>query len=307
MQTINRNIIAEEFRNIQEEICHGLEESDGLGQFTRDSWERPGGGGGVTRIFQYGNAIEKGGVNFSGGYGEAPENLLRNLKLKKGDFFATGISIVLHPYNPFVPIIHMNVRYFEMSTGAWWFGGGIDLTPHYIDIEEARLFHKKLQSICTSCHAGFYPKFKTWADEYFYIRHRNETRGVGGIFFDRLDDTSGVEKPQLFQFVCALARSFVPIYRPLLDRNRDKPYHEGQKLWQKIRRGRYVEFNLVYDKGTKFGLETGGRTESIFMSLPPEACWEYAHACVPGSAEDRTEKLLKKGIEWTNIQDARTA
>jgi coproporphyrinogen III oxidase len=207
---------------------------------------------------------------FSAVFGEMPDNVLRALKLEKADFFATGVSIVFHPVSPRVPIIHMNVRYFEMSNGVNWFGGGIDLTPHYVDLEDAKWFHEQLKAVCDRHDAAYYPKYKTWADDYFFNVHRKETRGVGGIFFDRLTPSEGKTKEELFAFVQDVGLAFAPIYTHLIAKNGDLPYTEAEQEWQAIRRSRYAEFNLVYDKGTKFGLDTEGRTESILMSMPPE-------------------------------------
>lgn len=292
--------IKEAFMTLQDTICEALEETDGKGHFQQDNWERSEGGGGRTRILNDGKIIEKGGVNFSAVHGPTPEKILSALGLKEADFFATGVSIVMHPKNPNVPIIHMNVRYFEMTDGTWWFGGGIDLTPHYIDKEQAKWFHKQLKSVCDKHDANYYPKFKKWADDYFYLKHRKETRGVGGIFFDRLSG-DGNDKTKHFNFVLEIGQSFAPIYTYMMKLNAEKSYSELQQRWQRLRRGRYVEFNLVWDKGTKFGLDTDGRTESILMSLPPQADWSYNVIPEPNSAEAQTQELLKKDIDWLNI------
>ncbi|MFT5168724.1 MAG: coproporphyrinogen III oxidase, partial [Saprospiraceae bacterium] len=269
-----------------------------------DLWSRPGGGGGRTRVIQ-GEVIEKGGVNFSAVAGALPEKIAQSLKLEPGsDFFATGVSIVMHPFNPHVPIIHMNVRYFEITdpeskeVKTWWFGGGIDLTPHYVDEGDAQFFHDQLKTACDQSHPDFYPKFKKWADDYFFIKHRKETRGIGGIFFDHLDETTGLSKADLFQFVKNVGESFAPTYTWLVKKNKDLPFSENEKNWQLHRRGRYVEFNLVWDRGTKFGLETNGRTESILMSLPPMAMWTYDFQIAENSREAETQSFLIKGIDW---------
>lgn len=285
------------FENLQDDICQQLEKADGVGKFRQDLWTRPGGGGGRTRIFE-GKHIEKGGVNFSAVQGPLPEKIGKALQLEAAGFFATGVSIVLHPQSPMVPIIHMNVRYFELSTGVWWFGGGIDLTPHYIDKEDARFFHQSLKEVCDQYHPDYYPKFKKWADDYFYIKHRKETRGIGGIFFDRLSTSDGISKSDRFEFVKSVGETFCPVYIPLLHKHKTTPFGEKEKYWQMLRRGRYVEFNLVWDKGTKFGLDTDGRTESILMSMPPVANWIYDHQVEKGSAEEETLSLLKKGLNW---------
>lgn len=294
---VDKQEITSFFQALQDDICSQLENADGIGKFIEDKWERNGGGGGRSRVIE-GQHIEKGGVNFSAVHGKLPEKISAALKIESADFFATGVSIVLHPKNPLVPIIHMNVRYFEMSTGRWWFGGGIDVTPHYVDEADAKFFHQYLKNVCDNHHADYYPDFKKWADEYFFIRHRNETRGIGGIFFDRLSSQDGFEKNQRFDFVKDVGNAFCPIYLELLNKSKNKTYTDEQKSWQFLRRGRYVEFNLVWDKGTKFGLDTNGRTESILMSLPPMANWKYNHQPEEGSEEAKTLSLLKQGIDW---------
>jgi coproporphyrinogen III oxidase len=291
-----KEFISEQLVALQQRICAALEEEDGKGKFSEEKWEREGGGGGITRVIQHGNVIEKGGVNFSAVHGTLPANIKEALKISEDRFYATGVSIVLHPESPMVPIIHMNIRYFELANGDFWFGGGIDLTPHYAEKEDAQWFHHQLKNTCDRFDASYYPKFKTWADDYFFIKHRNETRGVGGIFFDRLN--SGQEKEKLFEFLMAVGETFVPVYTHFMRTKRTLSYGAGEKKWQFIRRGRYVEFNLVYDKGTKFGLDTDGRIESILMSLPEQAGWFYNHVPSPGSAEAATLELLKKGIDW---------
>ena len=294
-----REKIAAAYQTIQDEICAGLELADGLGKFEQEIWEREGGGGGRTRILQHGAIIEKGGVNFSAVYGKLPEPIKKAFGVSEEDFFATGISIVIHPNHPWVPIIHMNIRYFELSDEVRWFGGGIDLTPHYIISEDAQFFHQGLKNVCDSFNKTFYQEFKTWADNYFYIKHREETRGIGGIFYDRLSPkTANIDWDEIFEFSKALGRSFLPIYTELIARNRSKAFTQEQKEWQYQRRSRYAEFNLVYDAGTKFGLETNGRIESILMSLPPQANWVYNFVPTEGSLEAETLSLLKKDINW---------
>lgn len=298
---LNKEEIKDWFISLQDRICLALEEADGRGKFVSDQWQRSGGGGGVTRVIADGNIIEKGGVNFSAVWGRTPEAVVKSMKLdasKPTDFFASGVSIVLHPFSPMVPIIHMNVRYFEMSNGTWWFGGGIDLTPHYIDEGDARYFHRQLKSVCDQHHPTYYSDFKTWADDYFFIKHRNETRGVGGIFFDYLKGEKGFTKETRFAFVQDVGNLFAPLYTYFMEKNHDLPYSDRHKQFQYLRRGRYVEFNLVWDRGTKFGLDTDGRTESILMSLPPQANWTYNFQPKPGSDEERTLSLLKKGVVW---------
>lgn len=296
---LNKENISDYFKKLQDSICSQLEKGDGQGAFQEDLWTREGGGGGRSRVIN-GQHIVKGGVNFSAVHGDMPEKISQALKIDSGSFFATGVSIVLHPANPWVPIIHMNVRYFEMNNGMWWFGGGIDLTPHYIIKEEARFFHQQLKAVCDRHHPDFYPRFKKWADDYFFLKHRDETRGIGGIFFDRLNEREGLSKEELFAFVKEVGEAFAPIYLALLEKNKDKSFSESEKKWQLLRRGRYVEFNLVWDKGTKFGLDTNGRTESILMSMPPHADWVYNYLPEPGSREEETLSLLRKDIDWCN-------
>jgi coproporphyrinogen III oxidase len=298
---ITQDSIRDWFTSLQQDICSQLEAADGKARFISDPWERPGGGGGVSRVITDGNIIEKGGVNFSAVWGKAPEPVLASLKLKTDDaldFFATGVSIVIHPVNPMVPIIHMNTRYFEMSNGTWWFGGGIDLTPHYVNVDDARFFHQQLKAVCDNHDTAYYPHFKKWADDYFFIKHRNETRGIGGIFFDYLKADDKFSKETRFNFVKDVGSAFAPTYVPLLRKNNTLPYSDAEKQWQYLRRGRYVEFNLVWDRGTKFGLDTDGRTESILMSLPPQAQWVYNYQAAPGSAEEKTLSFLKKEVDW---------
>ena len=296
---ITKEQIAEAYQQIQNEICLGLESADGSGKFIEEKWEREGGGGGRTRILQNGSIIEKGGVNFSAVHGKLPEPIKKSFGLTEDDFFATGVSIVIHPNHPWVPIIHMNIRYFEVSDTMKWFGGGIDLTPHYVIPEDAKFFHQQLKNICDSFSLEFYPKFKKWADDYFFIKHRDETRGIGGIFYDRLTpESSGISWENIFEFSKSIGNSFIPTYTELINRNRHKNYTDEQKKWQFQRRSRYAEFNLVYDAGTKFGLETNGRIESILMSLPPQANWVYDFKPIKDSEEEKTLNSLKKEINW---------
>lgn len=296
------------FQNLQDSICRALEAEDGTALFQEDIWEHHSGGGGRSRVIQNGSVLEKGGVNFSRVQGEVHPRLRQQMNLpEQGDFTftATGVSIVLHPHSPCVPIIHMNVRYFELNTGRCWFGGGIDLSPHYVNTEDAREFHTTLKSVCDRHHPDFYPEFKSWADDYFFIPHRNETRGIGGIFFDYLQpDSDGhahyLNKEKLFYFVKDVGEAFAPLFTQFMRKHRNESFSDNEKKWQLIRRGRYVEFNLVWDRGTKFGLETNGRTESILMSLPPQANWEYNYVPEPGTLEATTQSYLKKGIHWVS-------
>lgn len=305
---MTREEIADHFKALQDSICLQLETADGAAKFEEDSWFRddpvagPGkGGGGRTRIIRNGQVLEKGGVNFSAVYGETPKGMLQKLQLQEADFFASGVSIVMHPKSPMVPIIHMNVRYFEMSNGVWWFGGGIDLTPHYVVKEQAAWFHQQLKSVCDRHDTAYYDRFKKWADDYFYIPHRKESRGVGGIFFDRLSSEEQDGKEKLFNFVHEVGKAFAPLYTHLIRLNKDLAFGQQELDWQRMRRGRYVEFNLVWDKGTKFGLDTDGRTESILMSLPPLAAWEYNYSPAPDSLEAQTLEFLKKDINWLSL------
>lgn len=295
---ISKETIENYFLNLQDEICRGLENADGKGLFKEDLWERAEGGGGRTRILSSGNIIEKGGVNFSAVNGPCPDFLKKEAGINDNSpFYATGVSLVIHPVSPMVPIIHMNVRYLKVGN-LQWFGGGIDLTPHYIFEDDARFFHQYLKKVCDEFNPAYYPEFKKWADDYFFITHRNETRGIGGIFFDRLVAKDSITIEDRFNFVMAIGNSFLPAYLPLIEKNKNKVYVETDRQWQLLRRGRYVEFNLVYDRGTKFGLLTNGRTESILMSLPPAACWEYMNEPLKDSPEEKTLLLLKKGIDW---------
>jgi coproporphyrinogen III oxidase len=306
-----RQQVVNYFKSLQDTICTGLEQADGKATFAEDTWAREEGGGGRTRVIQDGNVLEKGGVNFSEVFGAAPAFLTKEAEHKHAkSFVATGVSIVLHPKNPKVPIIHMNVRYLELLGEdenhpiTYWFGGGIDLTPIYVDKEEAVFFHRALKNACDAFHINLYPEFKKWADDYFFIKHRNETRGIGGVFFDHLNTPSMKKRNidssanQLFDFVQAIGNTFLPTYTHIIKKNKRLPYTPQEKQWQLLRRGRYAEFNLVYDRGTKFGLETNGRTESILMSLPPQANWAYNFAPAVHSAEEQTTALLKKGIHW---------
>ncbi|RZK91871.1 MAG: oxygen-dependent coproporphyrinogen oxidase [Pedobacter sp.] len=291
--------VTEAYQQIQDEICASLEIADGKSKFVEELWSRDGGGGGRTRVMQNGNVIEKGGVNFSAVHGKLPDAVKKAFKVDSEDFFATGVSIVIHPSNPFVPIIHMNIRYFEMDEQTRWFGGGIDLTPHYVVDTDVRYFHHLLKQTCDQFDSSFYPKFKHQADDYFFIKHRQETRGVGGIFYDRLKpENTGLSFDEILNFSVAVGNTFVPVYTELIDRNRDTPFTEEHQEWQYARRSRYAEFNLVYDSGTKFGLETNGRIESILMSLPPLAKWGYNTQPLVGTAEFNTLNKLKKGIDW---------
>lgn len=304
---VNQKTISAWLQNLQDSICQSLEKADGNAKFKEEQWSREEGGGGRSRVMENGAVIEKGGVMFSAVSGKAPDFLFKETahsdSAQAGNregltFFATGVSIVIHPQSPMVPIIHMNIRYFEMSNGTRWLGGGIDLTPHYIVDEDAAWFHQQLKAVCDKHNPSYYPEFKTWADEYFYITHRKETRGIGGIFFDRLNERPDTSFEQNLAFWKEVGEAFAPVYTELIHRNKDKAFDEQNKQWQLLRRGRYVEFNLVYDKGTKFGLETNGRVESILMSLPAQAGWLYDYKTAEGSPEQETLNKLKKGKAW---------
>ncbi len=293
--------LALEFQALQDRICQGLEamEAEHGGEaFVEDTWQRPGGGGGRTRVLTGGKVWERGGVNFSEVEGEASSALKAQMQSDAERFWAAGVSLVMHPNNPHVPIVHMNVRHFALSDGTQWFGGGIDLTPHYVCPEEAGQFHRVLKEVCDQHACADYNAFKVEADRYFFLPHRDETRGVGGIFFDHLGRHEPTAPPweSLKSFVLAVGDSFLPCYLPLVRAKVDRPFTAQQRDWQLHRRGRYAEFNLAWDRGTRFGLESNGRTESILMSLPPEARWTYNHN--PGNAERETLAWLKQGVDW---------
>ena len=277
---------------LQNELCAALEALDGRGTFREDAWARPGGGGGRTRVLEDGAVWEKAGVNTSAVHGELDEAFARRLPGEGRTFFATGISLVLHPANPFVPTVHANFRYLEQGARSW-FGGGADLTPYYLFEEDARHFHLTWQNACAGYAPDAYARFKAACDRYFFVKHRQETRGVGGIFFDELP---GDERT--FEWVQRCGAAFLPSYLPIAQRRKDTAFSEAQRSWQEIRRGRYVEFNLVYDRGTTFGLETQGRTESILMSLPPRVRWLYDHHAPAGSPEDALVQVLRSPREW---------
>lgn len=296
--------ITEWLKTLQDNICRSLEQADGKAVFAEELWTREEGGGGRSRVIQQGAVFEKGGVMFSAVHGVTPGFLFKEQEhsavgstRETSTFYATGVSIVIHPQSPMVPIIHMNIRYFEMSNGVKWLGGGIDLTPHYVVDEDTDFFHQSLEQVCERHHKDYYPKFKAWADDYFFIRHRQETRGVGGIFFDRLNASESMSFEQNLAFWKEVGEAFAPIYVTLVQKNKNIPYNDSHKQWQLLRRGRYVEFNLIYDKGTKFGLETNGRVESILMSLPPHVSWAYHFTPTPGSEEEKTLRKLRKSSD----------
>jgi coproporphyrinogen III oxidase len=282
------------FRTLQTEITTALEVLDGM-KFHEDLWDRPGGGGGRTRVMADGNIFEKAGVNFSAVYGDSPAMLHTTNPVSQ--FYATGVSLVLHPRSPKIPTVHANFRYFEQSTGEAWFGGGIDLTPYYLVEDDAIHFHRTIKTTCDKHDVNYYSQFKKWCDEYFYIKHRNETRGIGGLFFDHLKGNKE-ELEKIFTFVQDIGRTFLPAYIPIVERHKKDSYSEAEKQWQLQRHGRYVEFNLVYDRGTLFGLQTHGRTESILMSLPTLARWDYDSSPVHGSEEEKLVNVLKNPRQW---------
>ena len=286
---------------LQDSICQQLEKADGAEEFQEDSWDRPGGGGGRSRILKNGAVFEQGGVGFSHVYGEKmPASATAHRpELEGRDFNACGVSLVLHPKNPFVPTVHMNVRFFiaqkEGEEPVWWFGGGFDLTPFYAFEEDVVGWHKNAKQALDSVDEAFYPEYKQWCDDYFFLKHRNEARGVGGVFFDDLNDRPFEE---CFSVIKAVGDAFTRAYLPIVERRKDTPYTEHHRDFQLYRRGRYVEFNLVWDRGTLFGLQTGGRTESILMSMPPLVRWEYNWNPEPGSPEELLTSYYLQPRDW---------
>lgn len=290
---------------LQDEICTRLEEVDGSESFRWDSWERSGGGGGVTRVLEDGEVFEKGGVNRSTVHGELPDLIRKRFEVEEGVFFASGLSIVLHPESPMIPTVHMNIRYFELfedEVGGQrrdaWFGGGIDLTPYYLWEEDVVHFHRALKQACDPHGEDLYPRFKEQCDDYFYLDHREEARGVGGIFFDYLRGGEERSLEDWFGFVRDVGEVFLDAYVPILKRRRKESCEERHRRFQEIRRGRYAEFNLVYDRGTLFGLKTDGRTESVLMSMPPRVRWVYDHRPEEGSREEELLEVLEEPRDW---------
>lgn len=285
--------------NLQDAICSGLEGMDGKAKFKEDKWERPAGGGGKTRVIANGNVFEKGGVNTSIVHGALPVAMQQAFGVPESDFFACGLSLVIHPLNPYVPTVHANWRYFELYDKAGkqldcWFGGGSDLTPYYIFEEDARHFHSTLKNSIAPFGAELYPQYKKQCDEYFVNKHRgDEMRGIGGVFYDYLRSKDETDQCRLFEFQQANGNAFLAAYLPIAEKRKDTPYGEREIEWQEIRRGRYVEFNLIHDRGTLFGLKTNGRTESILMSLPPRARWNYDYQPAPGTKEEEMMKYYK--------------
>jgi coproporphyrinogen III oxidase len=298
-------------QNLQDQICEGLEAADGATKFREDIWERPEGGGGRTRVIENGpegsGVFEKGGVNISAVHGKLPEAMQKMFGVGEADFFACGLSLVIHPKSPMVPTVHANWRYFEMYDDNGkvinsWFGGGQDLTPYYLFEEDAIHFHQTCKTACDkhsrSFGTDFYPKYKKQCDEYFWNAHRNEARGIGGLFFDYCKATEEMSMENWYDFVTEVGNSFLEAYVPIVEKRKNLPYSSAQRTWQEIRRGRYVEFNLVHDKGTLFGLKTNGRIESILMSLPPRVQWVYDHHAKKGSEEEKLIQVLENPRDW---------
>ena len=320
----SRAKISQFMQQLQDEICAGLESLDGKEKFQEESWQRPEGGGGRSRVLKEGAVFEQGGVNFSEVWGKnLPPSILKQRPEAEGhEFYATGTSMVLHPRNPYIPTVHLNYRYFEAGP-VWWFGGGADLTPYYPFAEDATHFHRTYKAACDKHHQEYYPVFKRWCDEYFYLKHRQETRGIGGLFFDYQDGRGSLYRgfnldggasqyskeigditprswEELFSFVQDCGKAFLPAYVPIVKKRRDTQYGDKERNFQLYRRGRYVEFNLVYDRGTIFGLQTNGRTESILMSLPPLVRWEYGYSPEPNTPEAELYDTFLKPQDWVN-------
>lgn len=303
--------MSEFIKQQQKEIVAELEKIDGK-KFRVDKWQKETGGGGTSCVLQDGGVFEKAGVSVSVIYGTLPRPAIAKMRanhknldptVESLEYFVAGLSMVLHPINPMAPTVHLNYRYFETAnpdgtSGTWWFGGGTDLTPSYLFDEDAIHFHKTIKDACDRHDKGYYPRFKKWCDTYFYNKHRGETRGVGGIFFDDLDE-SEKDQENTFSFAQSCLKSFLPSYIPILEKRKDMPFTEYEKEWQQIRRGRYVEFNLVHDRGTSFGLNSPNpRVEGILMSLPRTASWQYMFEPAKGSREQRLVDVLKQPKEW---------
>jgi coproporphyrinogen III oxidase len=286
---------------LQERICAAVEAEDGGARFQEDNWRRPQGGGGRSRVLREGLVFEQAGINFSHVYGEAlpPSASARRPELAGRSFQALGVSLVIHPHNPHVPTSHANVRLFVAEcpgqAALWWFGGGFDLTPYYGYDEDCRHWHQVASAACQVLGPDAYPRFKRWCDEYFYLRHRGEPRGIGGLFFDDLDQP---DFATCFAFVRSVGDHYLDAYLPIVARRRETPYGRPEREFQLYRRGRYVEFNLVYDRGTLFGLQSGGRSESILMSLPPLVAWRYGWQPEPGTAEARLYQRYLQPRDW---------
>lgn len=292
-------------QNLQDQICKGLETVDGKATFKEDLWERTEGGGGRTRVIENGTFFEKGGVNISAVYGSLPVLMQQYFNVDDVTFFACGLSLVIHPINPMIPTVHANWRYFEMydkkgTVVQQWFGGGQDLTPYYLFEEDAIHFHQICKTACDKHSSEFYLDFKKQCDSYFWNAHRNEARGIGGLFFDNCKATEERSLEDWYNFVTEIGNSFLEAYVPIVERRKNYSYTTENRNWQEIRRGRYVEFNLIHDKGTLFGLKTNGRIESILMSLPPYAQWIYDHHPQSGSEEEKLITVLEHPVNWIN-------
>jgi len=287
--------------SLQDSICTGLEKLDGGAGFQEDSWRRDEGGGGRSRVMEGGKVFEKAGINFSHVYGATlpPSATASRPELTGRTFQAMGVSLVIHPHNPYVPTSHANVRFFiaekDGAEPVWWFGGGFDLTPYYGFRDDAVHWHRLAKEACTPFGEDVYPRYKQWCDDYFYLKHRNEPRGIGGLFFDDLNE-GGFE--QCCNFMISVGNHYLPAYLPIVERRKDIEYGTREKDFQRYRRGRYVEFNLVYDRGTLFGLQSGGRTEAILMSLPPEVSWRYDWQPQPGTAESELYEVFLQPTDW---------
>lgn len=286
-------------QELQNRICTALEQVDGRAHFARDSWQRAGGGGGESRVMANGSVFEQAGVGFSHVFGsEMPQSATKHRPELAGKTFqAVGVSLVLHPNNPFVPTTHANFRFFTAGDDApvWWFGGGYDLTPYYPFHDDVLHWHRTAKAACAPFGDSLYPRYKSWCDEYFFLKHRNETRGVGGLFFDDVNEAGFDDS---FAFLQSVGDSFLDAYLPIVERRHNHPFDDHHRQFQLYRRGRYVEFNLLYDRGTLFGLQSGGRTESILMSLPPQVRWQYNWQPQPGSDEARLYETYLHPQEW---------
>ncbi len=290
-------------QQLQDTITSTLEEVDGKATFQEDLWKRPEGGGGKTRVIENGDVFEKGGVNISAVHGELPKSMQQYFGVEDADFFACGLSLVLHPKSPMVPTVHANWRYFEMYNKEGkivdqWFGGGQDLTPYYLFEEDGKHFHTICKKACDAHSPQFYSTYKKRCDEYFWNAHRNEARGLGGLFFDYCKASDAMQMQDWYNFVTGVGNSFLEAYIPIVLKRKELEYSQKQREWQEIRRGRYVEFNLVHDKGTLFGLRTNGRIESILMSLPPHVQWRYDHHPEKGSEEEELIQVLQNPKDW---------
>lgn len=300
-----KKTFTEYIHNLQNEICRQLEDVDGKVKFREDNWQREGGGGGLTRVISKGDVFEKGGVNVSTVHGELPDPIKKHFDVAQGWFWAGGISLVIHPESPMVPTVHANFRYFELyedpgmtkRTDAW-FGGGADLTPYYLWNEDAEHFHGVFKEACNRHGEDLYPLYKKQCDEYFYNSHRGEARGIGGLFFDYLRADNQRTLDEWYAFTTDSGKVFLDAYLPIVRNRIPEPYNPAQKYWQEIRRGRYVEFNLIHDRGTLFGLKTNGRIESILMSLPPTVRWDYDFHPKPRTREAELIDVLENPREW---------